>query len=148
METVTESALQPSHVLSRSRLDSVDLLRGLAMVIMALDHTRDFFSKDLSFDPTDLSRTYPALFLTRWITHYCAPTFVFLAGTGAFLSGTRGKSRGELSWFLLTRGLWLVLLELTWVRCLGWEFNFNYHSAAGAVIWWGALEKEDAAGQR
>jgi len=105
------------------------------MVIMALDHTRDFFSKDLSFDPTDLSRTYPALFLTRWITHYCAPVFMFLAGTGAFLSTTRGKTQKGLSWFLLTRGIWLVVLELTWVRCFGWQFNFDYHFSVGAVIW-------------
>ena len=105
------------------------------MVIMALDHTRDFFSKDLAFDPTDLNKTFPALFLTRWITHYCAPVFIFLAGTGAFLSATRGKSTRELSWFLLTRGLWLVLLELTWVRCLGWQFNFDFHFAMGIVIW-------------
>ena len=105
------------------------------MIIMALDHTRDFFSKDLAFDPTDLGRTFPALFLTRWITHYCAPVFIFLAGTGAFLSTGRGKSRGELSRFLLTRGLWLVLLELTWVRCLGWQFNFDLHFTFGAVIW-------------
>src|SRR2546423_4570271 len=119
----------------RARLDSVDTLRGLVMVIMALDHTRDFFSKDLSFDPTDLDKTYPALFLTRWITHFCAPVFIFLAGTGAFLSTTRGRTRRELSWFLLTRGLWLVLLELTWVRCLGWQFNFDFHFAMGIVIW-------------
>ena len=105
------------------------------MVIMALDHTRDFFSKDLAFDPSDLDKTYPALFLTRWITHFCAPVFIFLAGTGAFLSVTRGKSTKELSWFLLTRGLWLVLLELTWVRCLGWQFNFDFHFAMGIVIW-------------
>ena len=105
------------------------------MVIMALDHTRDFFSKDLAFDPSDLDKTYPALFLTRWITHYCAPVFIFLAGSGAFLSTIRGKSTKELSWFLLTRGLWLVLLELTWVRCFGWLFNLDYHFAMGIVIW-------------
>ena len=140
---VTESRMEPlkrtgTHSvqgLARSRLDSVDFLRGLVMVIMALDHTRHFFSKDLSFDPTDLDKTYPALFLARWITHYCAPVFMFLAGTGAFLSTTRGKSRGELSWFLLTRGLWLVVLELTWVRSLGWQFNFDYHFSMGIVIW-------------
>src|SRR3989442_424797 len=119
----------------RPRLDSVDALRGLVMVIMALDHTRDFFSKDLAFDPSDLDKTYPSLFLTRWITHFCAPVFIFLAGTGAFLSTTRGKSTRQLSWFLLTRGLWLVLLELTWVRCLGWQFNFDFHFAMGIVIW-------------
>jgi uncharacterized membrane protein len=128
-------ANQADSASNPSRLDSVDALRGLVMVIMALDHTRDFFSKDLVFDPTDLGRTYPALFLTRWITHFCAPVFIFLAGTGAFLSTTRGKSRKELSWFLLTRGLWLVFLELTWVRCLGWQFNFDFHYSMGIVIW-------------
>jgi len=128
------SVLQPQPA-AKTRLDSVDALRGFVMIVMALDHTRDFFSKDLSFDPTDLARTYPALFLTRWITHYCAPVFIFLAGTGAFLSTTRGKTKQELSRFLLTRGLWLVFLELTWVRCFGWLFNFDYHFAMGIVIW-------------
>ena len=133
LASLISTPTQPRSV--RPRLDSVDLLRGLVMVIMALDHTRDFFSKDLSFDPTDLSRTYPALFLTRWITHYCAPVFMFLAGTSAFLSTTRGRTKKGLSWFLLTRGAWLVVLELTWVRCLGWQFNFDYHFSVGAVIW-------------
>src|SRR6266496_3101676 len=105
MDTPSTTGSQPVPSLSRPRIDSVDTLRGLVMVIMALDHTRDFLSKDLSFDPTDLSRTYPALFLTRWITHYCAPVFMFLAGTGAFLSTTRGKTQKGLSWFLLTRGI-------------------------------------------
>jgi uncharacterized membrane protein len=102
------------------RLDAVDLLRGLVMVIMALDHTRDFFHNAAFLYPAeDLTRTTPILFFTRWITHFCAPVFVFLAGTGAFLSVSRGKTKRQLSWFLITRGLWLILLELTLVL-LGW----------------------------
>lgn len=89
------------------------------MIIMVLDHTRDFFHHDaLAFDPTNLERTTPILFLTRWITHYCAPVFVFLAGTGVYLQLARGKPKRELSRFLLTRGLWLILLELTAIKLL------------------------------
>jgi uncharacterized membrane protein len=95
-----------------SRVISVDLLRGLVMVIMALDHTRDFFT-NLHFAPEDLAHTYGALFFTRVITHYCAPVFFLLAGTGAFLATSRGKSVQQISWFFFTRGLWLVFLELT-----------------------------------
>ena len=119
---------------SAARLDSVDLLRGLVIILMALDHVRDFFT-NAKFDPLDLAQTSPALFLTRWLTHFCAPVFIFLAGTGAFLAGERGKSKRELSWFLFTRGLWLALLEITWVRCLGWEFNFQMHHIPAAVLW-------------
>ncbi|MGZ5553104.1 MAG: DUF1624 domain-containing protein, partial [Chthoniobacterales bacterium] len=116
--------------------ESIDVVRGLVMVLMALDHVRDFFHHDaLLFEPADLSQTNGGLFFTRWITHFCAPLFFFLAGTGSFLGFSRGKSRDELTGFLVSRGLWLVLLELTVVRCLGWFFNFNYHVTGLLVIW-------------
>jgi len=111
--------------LGRRRIDSIDLLRGIVMVIMMLDHTRDFLhSGALLFDPLDLSKTTVWLFLTRWITHYCAPLFVFLAGTGAYLQFSRGKSKSELSRFLITRGVWLVILEVTVVRAAAF-FNLD-----------------------
>ena len=123
--------LQPA----RPRLENIDVLRGLVMVLMALDHTRDFLSHDaLLFRPLDLTQTYAALFFTRWITHFCAPVFCFLAGTAAFLSLTRGKTKTDLARFLITRGLWLVLLELT-VMQFAWTFSFDIHSLGGGVIW-------------
>jgi uncharacterized membrane protein len=119
------------------RLESVDLLRGLVMALMALDHTRDFFHNAIyqNVDPLNEGTGSIALFFTRWITHYCAPVFLFLAGTGAFLSSTRGKSKGELSRFLVTRGLWLVFLELTFIRWAGWSFAINLREHWGIVIW-------------
>jgi uncharacterized membrane protein len=113
------------------RLDSVDLLRGVVMIIMALDHVRDYFS-NAPFAPTDLTQTSTALFLTRWITHFCAPVFVLLAGTAAFLSLGRGRSRADLSRFLATRGLWLVFLELTLMK-FAWE-SFNVGFAGFYVL--------------
>src|SRR5215210_2700822 len=96
---------------ARQRVDSIDLLRGLVMVIMMLDHTRDYFSAaQFQFDPTDLTKTSVLLFLTRWITHFCAPVFFFLAGTGAYLRRARGSTPAELSGFLVSRGIWLIAL--------------------------------------
>ncbi len=94
------------------RNESIDCLRGGVMILMALDHTRDFFDADaMRFSPTDLDRTYPFLFFTRVITHFCAPTFALLAGVGAYLYGARGRSHKTLSLFLATRGLWLIALD-------------------------------------
>src|SRR5215212_10188932 len=98
----------PSTVESR-RVDSVALLRGVVMVLMALDHTRDFIG-NVAAAPTNLAATTGALFITRWITHFCAPAFSLLTGVGAYLMLRRRNTR-ELSWFLLTRGVWLIVLE-------------------------------------
>lgn len=119
--------------LSSQRIPSVDLLRGIVMVLMALDHTRDFFSNAF-FNPLDLAQPTPALFFTRWITHFCAPAFVLLAGAGAYLYGARGRTHAEVARFLFTRGLLLVVLEFTLVH-FGWFFNFDYHFLLAQVIW-------------
>lgn len=104
------------------------------MIIMALDHVRDYFSRDaFRFDPTDLTKTNGILFFTRWITHFCAPIFVFLSGIAACLYGNR-TSKKELSFFLLTRGVWLILLEM-FVVTLGWTFNLTYPIHSLQVIW-------------
>jgi uncharacterized membrane protein len=114
-----------------ARLQSIDLLRGAVMIVMALDHTRDFVhSAAGSFSPEDLSRTTAAIFFTRWITHFCAPVFMLTAGLGAFL---RGDGKSGLSKFLLTRGLWLIFLELTVER---FEFSFHFAGPLLLVILW------------
>ncbi|MCU7549990.1 heparan-alpha-glucosaminide N-acetyltransferase domain-containing protein [Chitinophagaceae bacterium LB-8] len=126
--------IQQHLVAQRQRINSIDFLRGLVMVIMALDHVRDFFHVEaMTGDPTDLATTTPWLFFTRWITHFCAPVFVFLAGTSAFLAGQR-KTKKELSLFLLKRGFWLVLVEMI-VITLGWRFDPLYHLFILQVIW-------------
>jgi len=116
---------------AQKRLQSIDLLRGLAIVLMALDHTRDFFGAS-GPNPRDI--TDPAVFLTRWVTHFCAPTFIFLAGVSAYLYGRRTRSVGKLSGFLLTRGLWLVFIEFTLVR-FGWNLTFDLKLFFAGVMW-------------
>ena len=125
-----------SSASSRRRLDSIDLLRGIVMVVMALDHVRDFvFAGTLQFSATDFTQTTPEIFFTRWITHFCAPVFVFLAGTGAYLQRSRGTSVGDLSRFLLTRGLWLIVLEFTVVR-FGVTFDLSYQVIGLVQVIW------------
>lgn len=121
-----------AQAVSASRITSIDLMRGIVMIIMVIDHVRHFYSW-AAYDPADLGNAMPALFLTRWITHFCAPTFTFLAGTSAWLyARNTGCTRGQLQRFLLSRGLFLVLLELTWVS-FSWRFDF--HGLVLPAIW-------------
>jgi uncharacterized membrane protein len=116
------------------RVESIDLLRGLIMIIMALDHVRDYFHAGAFVnDPLDLNTTTPVLYFTRWITHYCAPLFMFLSGVSASLVGQR-KGKAYLTRFLITRGLWLIFLELT-VVCFAWFFNPTFTTQLLGVIW-------------
>lgn len=124
--------MQPA-LTANKRIASVDVLRGLVMVIMALDHTRDFFT-NVPFDPLDLSRTSPQLFLTRWVTHYCAPIFVFLSGCSVFLSMQNGKSKGKAAGFLVKRGLWLLFVEVAIIN-LAFSFDPTYSFIGLQVIW-------------
>ena len=129
---VDPAVIAPASI-ARPRLDSVDLLRGTIMALMLIDHTRDFFMSP-GLSPTRMATTTPALFLTRWITHFCAPTFELLAGVGAFLYLSRGKTKKQLSWFLLTRGLWLLVLEFT-IGLWGVMLNIDYHVVWLLVLW-------------
>jgi uncharacterized membrane protein len=133
-EALPAAKVDAGPVATASRVESVDVLRGIVMIVMALDHVRDFVGPGVPGHGLDVEKIGAPLFFTRWITHFCAPVFVLLAGTGAFLQSARGKGRGELSRFLLTRGLWLVLLELTVVR-FGWTFDPGYHMTPLQVIW-------------
>jgi uncharacterized membrane protein len=124
----------------KRRVQSIDVLRGLVMVIMALDHVRDFFHKvvleeagSAATGPTDLATTTPFLFFTRWITHFCAPIFVFLAGSSIYLMSLK-KTKKELSLFLITRGMWLVIVEVVLIT-FSWTFNPMYNLIILQVIW-------------
>jgi uncharacterized membrane protein len=117
----------------RVRIDSVDVVRGVIMIVMALDHVRDFLGIP-GRGATDPATTTVALFFTRWITHFCAPVFFLLTGTSARLSLGR-KTRRELSRFLWTRGLWLIVLDTVVLRCLAYQFNFDYHVTLLLVLW-------------
>jgi uncharacterized membrane protein len=127
------SNLAAATPVKRARIESVDVVRGVIMIIMAIDHVRDFFGIP-GINVTDPSTTTVPLFFTRWITHFCAPVFFLLTGTGAYLS-LRKKSTSQLSRFLFTRGLWLIFLELVVVRDLGWQFNFDYRLTLLIVLW-------------
>jgi uncharacterized membrane protein len=121
---------------SRQRIDSIDALRGTIMIIMALDHVRDMIHRAaMSSSPTDLATTTPILFLTRWVTHICAPVFMFTAGLGVYLWWKRGRTKVQLSTFLATRGLWLVFLELTVMR-LAYNFDFAQSYPILLVVLW------------
>jgi len=117
---------------TRRRIESIDLVRGLIIIVMALDHTRDFFG-DLAADPTALAATTQGLFFTRWITHFCAPAFFLLTGTGTFLSLAR-LSKPELARYLVSRGIWLIFLELVVMR-FALQFNIDYHVTIVTVLW-------------
>lgn len=133
--TSTAASRQPmaeAVMPGRTRIESVDLLRGLIMILMALDHSRDFFG-NFAANPTDLATASAPLFLTRWITHLCAPVFFLLTGTGAFLS-LRHRTLGSLSRLLVTRGLWLLFLEAVVMRFM-LQFNFDYQVTILTVLW-------------
>src|SRR5215469_9699607 len=133
MSAGTVPVVEPIIPVKRSsgrRLESIDLLRGLLMMLMALDHTRDFFFSAM-VDATDPLKSWPSLFATRWVTHLCAPGFIALAGMSVYLQREREKSASQMSRLLIQRGLWLILIELT-VVSFAWNFGL---AVILQVIW-------------
>lgn len=119
---------------NKNRIEVIDLLRGLIMIIMALDHTRDFFHKAaLTDDPLNPASTTFVLYSTRWITHFCAPTFVFLSGVSAWLQG-RYKTKSELQFFLISRGLWLIVVDLV-IMSLGLTADIHFSLFVLETLW-------------
>src|SRR5688572_4060621 len=130
----SEASSDATILVAGVRLREIDMWRGLVIVLMALDHARGYFhAGTFPFNPLDPERTHAALYATRWITHLCAPSFVFLAGVSVYLQAAKGKSTSQLSGFLLTRGLWLIAIETT-VVSFGWAFALPYHLLL-QVIW-------------
>ena len=130
-------SIEQMSSLGRSRILEIDALRGAVMILMALDHIRDFISSAaMAFSPTDLTRTTAPLFFTRWITHFCAPVFAFTAGISAFLWIQRNRTKAQLSRFLVSRGVTLIFLELTVLRFIMFS-NFHLHNSLVIllVIW-------------
>lgn len=117
--------------INSKRIIAIDILRGLIIILMALDHTRDFWSLT-AFSPTDLAQTTPAWFFTRWITHFCAPLFVFLTGISTFLYGQKVQAKSKLRNYLISRGCWLIILELIVIN-FSWQFTYTYLFVQ--VIW-------------
>lgn len=124
MQNIKRGFMSHLSVQNTSRISSIDALRGFAMVFMALDHVRGFFTNQM-FEPTDLNHTSLVLFSTRFITHFCAPIFILLVGTSMFLAISKGKTVKEISFFLLTRGLWMIVAELTLIH-FAWTFNLDF----------------------
>jgi uncharacterized membrane protein len=138
MSAITLTKQRTGHYLTplrkKKRVESIDIVRGAVMIIMALDHTRHWFHHDAyMYEPTDLSRTNIFLFFTRFITHYCAPVFIFLAGISAYLNGVK-KTKKELAFYLITRGLWLIFVEFA-IISLGNTFNLSFPFITLQVIW-------------
>lgn len=126
--------MQPLTTARTKRIESIDIIRGIAMVIMALDHVRDYFHVTANTDdPLNLDTTTPLLFFTRWVTHFCAPVFVFLSGMSIYLQSLR-KTKKELSIFLIKRGFWLIFAEF-FIISLAWTFDPLYHILPMQVIW-------------
>ena len=135
---ISAQSVPTPRIQSAPRIQSVDALRGAIMMLMAIDHVRDYVARSAQqFLPTDLTRTTPAIFFTRWITHFCAPVFVLTAGLGAYFWMTRGHhSKGELSRLLITRGIWLIVLEVTVLRLIMfWQISYTANPVLLIILW-------------